>query len=465
MEDPFGSKGPLVSVPELWGQFLKAGYFFSDLGLHQSTLSRFMAALGYQSSDFASGLFEDLVHPSDLPAYRALWKRVEDGYEDEFFAEYRIRTKRGGYRWVQTSALVVARDERQGVKQILGQDRDISLRKQSESLLHSRFVDLEKQLRLSESLRVAGSAISASLVLENTVPTILEQACSLFPFVGARIWALRDGRMDLLGQEEDSCGGLVVSPLTSPLVERVARERTPVIYDDIAGRVGGEIPGFHASWIGIPLIFQNEARGVMEFWHEEPGFYRSEHIWPALAFAENVAVGLFNADQYRASLEASETDVLTGLGTRRRLERLGPELFRQAVDHQENLAAFMIDLDYFKTINDTFGHAQGDRVLRHLAKSCFKVLRKDDLICRNGGDEFVALLPRTAPKEAERVAQRLRAIFKQRSFPFANQKVSFSLGISLVDPLKHQTWEDLVHQADTALYLVKARGRDGIEFA
>jgi len=445
----------------VWNRLLQSGYFFIDYPQAKSIPSRFMTSLGYQGTDFFDGTFLTSIHPADLPTYQGLWDRIGDGREEEFFAEYRVKTAKGGYRWVQTSATVLERTEDGRIGKLFGMDRDISLRKRSESLLHSRFLELERRFLMSESLRIAGSVVTASLDLESTIPAILEQAGTLFPFHGARVWAHHEGHLDLLGQEESGGSPDLYSPPTTPLTLRVAQEKTPLIVDDLALRLKTHTPGPHASWIGIPLLFQGEARGVMEFWHDEPGFFRSEHIWPALAFADNVAVGLFNANQYRATQEASETDPLTGLATRRRLERLGPELFRQARTQKEDLTVFMVDLDNFKLINDNYGHAQGDAVLRHFAQVSLSVLRKGDLICRYGGDEFVALLPRTNREEGAAVAHRIRELFKNREFP-AGHKVTLSLGIATLGHSAHQELKGLLEEADTALYRVKAHGRDGI---
>jgi diguanylate cyclase (GGDEF)-like protein/PAS domain S-box-containing protein len=452
MFDPFGDRDRL----------LKAGYFLVDYLAGEATASRFMVSLGYTAEDLLSVDFASAIHPSDRSTYDSLWSRVADGREDEFFAEYRVRSRRGSYRWVQTFCTVLERDSGGRVARMLGLDRDIGLRKQSESLLHSRFLDLERRYLMSESLRVAGSVVTASLDIDSTIPVILEQAGTLFKFTGARVWAFRDGNLELLGQEEDTASVDLFSPSTGPLVIRVVTDKTPLIVDNLSVRLGALGRAPHASWVGIPLVFQGEARGVIEFWHEETGFFRSEHVWPAMAFADNVAVGLFNARQFRETLEASETDPLTGLATRRKLERLGPKLFAQAQAGEEDLTVFMIDIDNFKTINDNFGHAQGDAVLKHLALTCRSVLRKGDLICRFGGDEFVALLPETNQNNARQAAERILELFKSCQFPFRGQKLSLSLGMASLRQGDYGELTALMEAADAALYRVKERGRDGV---
>jgi len=460
MLELMGEAASLLSTPGTWERLLLSGFFFVDFEKGVATPSRFMSSLGYQPHEFLSPGYTDNIHPADRSTHATLWARVAAGHENEFFAEYRIKTSKGGYRWVQTLCIVLGRTADGGVGRMLGLDRDIGLRKQSETLLHSRFVDLERRYTMSESLRIAGSLVTASLDIESTIPVILEQAQTLFPFNGARVWAYREGVLELLGQEQDPANTDLVSPATGSLVLRVADDKTPLIIDNLASRLRDK--GVEASWIGIPLLFQGEARGVMEFWHQEAGFFRSEHVWPAVAFADNVAVGLFNARQYRATQEASETDALTNLATRRRLERLGPKLFHQAVTDDEDLAVFMVDVDHFKSINDTFGHGQGDAVLKHFAQTCQSVLRKGDLMCRYGGDEFVGILPQTDQEGGLMVAERIQELFRMLEFPFGGRPVTLSLGLATLKASGSSDLKGLLEAADAALYRVKARGRDGI---
>ena len=422
-----------------------------------------MASLGFEGTELQSPGFLEAIHPADRSTYQTLWTRVNDGQEDEFFAEYRFKGKKGHYRWVQTFGVVLDRQPDGRMAHFFGLDRDISLKRQSEALLQNRFLELERRYLMSESLRVAGSVVTASLELESTIPRILEQAETLFPFTGARVWASVDSTLELLGQKDAPDTMELFAPSTGTLVSQVLRDKAPLIIDNLEARLGMRGTAYRASWLGIPLVFRGSVRGVMEFWHEETGFFRSEYVWPALAFGDNVAIGLFNARQFRATQEASETDVLTGLGTRRRLERVGPKLFEHAVEKEEDLAIFMVDLDYFKAINDTYGHAQGDNVLQHFSRTCLAVLRKDDVVCRYGGDEFVVLLPTTNEEQAHQVALRLSQLFKNRDFPFVERRPSLSLGISTLRKGDHPNLSELLKAADTALYRAKEQGRDRIE--
>jgi two-component system cell cycle response regulator len=162
--------------------------------------------------------------------------------------------------------------------------------------------------------------------------------------------------------------------------------------------------------------------------------------------------------QNRELDEVSRTDSLTGLGNRRHVMERIPELTSAALRHRRPLAVVMIDLDHFKDINDSLGHAGGDVVLREVASRLRLVLRKEDIAGRWGGDELIALLPFTDLAAAKAVAERLW--WEVRSTPVATgqgeQKVTVSIGYAAGadEP------EALLEAADDALYRAKRSGRD-----
>ncbi len=182
MDDPFGYDDPIQRVPGFWNRLRQSGFFFADFIRGEATPSRFMTSLGFRNADFIGTSFIEAIHPADRSTYHALWNRVADGREDEFFAEYRIKSHKGGYRWVQTFCLILERRPDGTVARLFGVDRDIGLRKQSETLLHNRFLDLERRYLMSESLRVAGSVVTSSLDLDSTIPSSLNRRehCSRF---------------------------------------------------------------------------------------------------------------------------------------------------------------------------------------------------------------------------------------------------------------------------------------------
>lgn len=155
-----------------------------------------------------------------------------------------------------------------------------------------------------------------------------------------------------------------------------------------------------------------------------------------------------------------ETDELTGAYNRRKfMEALALALnFYKA--RRTPAVVMLMDVDYFKNINDSFGHIEGDKVLRGIAGCVMAHLREGDVFARFGGEEFALLLPNTSIKAAERVAERLRlSIADGALLSDASQAVTISMGISAIQPTD-QAIETILYRADHALYEAKRSGRN-----
>ncbi len=152
-------------------------------------------------------------------------------------------------------------------------------------------------------------------------------------------------------------------------------------------------------------------------------------------------------------------DPLTGCFNRRSFFDHFEAFWAEANRHQENLACVMVDIDHFKAINDTHGHAMGDDVLRKVADCLKKSVRDYDILARFGGEEFSIIMPRTSMDDAVHVAERIRKDLESLKFP--KVKITASLGVSgtLLNPASPQ---DLLEQADQCLYVAKRLGRNQV---
>ncbi len=157
-------------------------------------------------------------------------------------------------------------------------------------------------------------------------------------------------------------------------------------------------------------------------------------------------------------------DPLTGLSNRRHFLELATRAFDQAQRYRRPLSAIMLDIDHFKEINDTFGHAAGDQILRVASKRLLDVMRKVDILARYGGDEFVILLPETGQEGARRLAERLRAALTCEPEYIGDTPVaiSASVGIFSTHGSSDLTLDELIRRADQALYDSKQSGRDRV---
>jgi len=170
-------------------------------------------------------------------------------------------------------------------------------------------------------------------------------------------------------------------------------------------------------------------------------------------------------DNVQMSIEMAITDALTGLFNRRYMESHLGTLIEQAIARGKPLTALVIDIDYFKSINDTHGHDAGDDVLREFALRIKRSIRGIDLACRCGGEEFVVVMPETDMAVAAMVAERLRRRIAADAFAIqqgaGNVPVTISIGIAALRG-KDDNAAALVKRADQALYRAKRDGRNRV---
>jgi two-component system cell cycle response regulator len=170
-------------------------------------------------------------------------------------------------------------------------------------------------------------------------------------------------------------------------------------------------------------------------------------------------------DNVQMSIEAAITDALTGLHNRRYMETHLNSLVEQAASRGKPIAVLLLDIDYFKAINDTHGHDAGDDVLREFALRIRKSIRNIDLACRYGGEEFVIVMPETDTGVAAMVGERLRRSIAGEPFPVQQGmkllNVTLSIGIAALNDAG-DTAPALLKRADQALYRAKRDGRNRV---
>lgn len=155
------------------------------------------------------------------------------------------------------------------------------------------------------------------------------------------------------------------------------------------------------------------------------------------------------------------TDSLTGIANRRSLLEIGESEFNRARRYNRKLSVLMLDVDRFKQINDTYGHAVGDEALQAITKVLISVVRKGDSVGRFGGEEFLAFLPETNLDYAVTVANRIRITIAELSIFAKKQSVSMTVSIGVTEYCESDlNIDDTIRRADDALYDAKHRGRN-----
>ncbi len=163
----------------------------------------------------------------------------------------------------------------------------------------------------------------------------------------------------------------------------------------------------------------------------------------------------------------SITDPLLGIFNRRYLDKRLSEEISQAQKYQHPLSLFIIDIDHFKKVNDTYGHQVGDQALQHIAKLVKNAIRDFDIVARYGGEELVVILPKTEPCDGHKLAERLRNIIATQPIKLSNHndgseysiEITASIGITGLTQ-SNAFNDDLIQSADKALYQAKQGGRN-----
>jgi two-component system cell cycle response regulator len=170
-------------------------------------------------------------------------------------------------------------------------------------------------------------------------------------------------------------------------------------------------------------------------------------------------------DNVQQSMELAVTDALTGLYNRRYMESHADSLVERAAARGKPLSVLMVDIDHFKTINDTYGHNAGDDVLREFSDRLRSCIRGIDLACRHGGEEFVVVMPDTDLGVANKVAERIRRRIAGEPFPIerGSRSVEVTISVGLAGRIGPQDSCALImKRADSALYRAKRNGRNRV---
>lgn len=257
---------------------------------------------------------------------------------------------------------------------------------------------------------------------------------------------------------------------------------TPAIVEDYStwehrNRIyDGEV--FHAA-AAIPILIAGRCIGVLGLTRNKPGYkFHEEHLLTATRLAASIALAMENSRLYLEVNRLATIDELTGTHNRRSVLSIGEREYQRCLRFNHPFCVALLDVDHFKHVNDTWGHATGDLVLRSISQEVIRQIRRTDTVGRYveeddaaenvmgrfGGEEFVILFPETPLEGAVVVANRINSAI-QNMLLTAEDATSFrvtaSLGIALLDP-KTDSLLDLINHADQALYQAKESGRNRV---
>jgi diguanylate cyclase (GGDEF)-like protein len=321
------------------------------------------------------------------------------------------------------------------------------------------------------ALTQAAAAVTSSLSLKEILDEVLRRGAGLTGARAACI-ALFDPRAGLF--EERVTYGLSerfvknMSFRPGGLAEEAFLGNATVASDDHPGtrhklsRLARE-EGIR-SFICIPLVSGDRRLGVVYFYRGDRDCFSDDEISVLRTFASLAAGAIANARAHEETLDLAITDKLTGLRNRRLFDQHLEDETAQARREGRPLALLLADIDHFKRINDTYGHAAGDLVLQSVGRLILAQSRQSDLAARIGGEEFAVLLPDTGAGGAKLAAERIRHAIAGEPphlLGYGEVKVTLSFGIATFgkDGVAPQT---LFERADQALYMAKREGRNRI---
>ncbi|MGF0335601.1 sensor domain-containing diguanylate cyclase [Ectopseudomonas toyotomiensis] len=394
--------------------------------------SSWKALLGYADHEVGNRIEESYtrVHPADLDYVRATIQAHLDQRTDAYEVEHRLRCRNGQYKWVCSRGKVVERDKHGKPLRMIGTTTDITAMR-----------------RLSEQVQQTATLMTD---LTNEIPGMVFQ-----------VRRHSDGKYAVTYA---SAGAQAICGLSAMQLMQDAEALTAIIHpDDRAAFIDSfqlsaeqltpwhlefrvQVPGREVAWCQGEACPRREADGSV-IWH---------------GFMTDVT----ERKQIEAELQAfATTDFLTQLANRRHFMcQLEAELARLQRSPEQSAAILMFDLDYFKTINDRWGHDVGDQALRHFAGILSSQLRKADTAGRLGGEEFAVVLSDASLDKAMHFATRIQSELARAPILHAGEPIflAVSVGISSLNA-SDASVEAALSRSDIALYCAKRGGRNRIE--
>nr|WP_256834603.1 sensor domain-containing diguanylate cyclase [Pseudomonas oleovorans] len=394
--------------------------------------SSWKALLGYADHEIGNRIEESYtrVHPADLSYVRATIQAHLDQRTDAYEVEHRLRCRDGQYKWVCSRGKVVERDMHGKPLRMIGTTTDITAMR-----------------RLSEQVQQAAALMTD---LTNEIPGMVFQfrrqadGTSAFTYVSAGAQAICGLSAIQLMQDAQALTAIVHPDDRMAFIDSLQLSAEELSDWQLAFRV--QVPGREIAWCQGEACPRREEDGSV-IWH---------------GFMTDVT----ERKQIEAELQAfATTDFLTQLANRRHFMRqLEAELARLQRSPEQSAAILMFDLDYFKTINDRWGHNVGDQALRHFAAILCTQLRKTDTAGRLGGEEFAVVLSEADLDQAIHFATRIQNELAKAPIMHAGEPIflAVSVGISSLNA-SDASVEAALSRSDIALYCAKRGGRNRIE--
>lgn len=429
------------------------------------------AITGRSPGELVTQRVTDILHPDEHETIGRAWQdAVEAGRE--FETDFRIVRPDGEERWVSVTTVPV-RDTDGHVLSYYGTVSDITEKRAAETELQEANMKLTTWLAEIEQRAQEMTLLNEMTGMLQGCVTV-QEACDVFRFSAERLFAAESGALSLLRPGEELLetnviwGGHDCHQALFSKVDCWALRRGRMHVTE-TGRGASVCTHLQddtcVSTVCIPLQAQGETLGVLTLIQPaDAGMLLDARIQLAQTVADSVALALANIRLRETLRNQSIRDALTGLFNRRYLEETLARELHQAERSERPLTVIMLDVDHFKRFNDTYGHGAGDELLRKLGVLLQTQVRRGDIACRYGGEEFALIMPGADLDIALRRAEHIRQQVHSLQLVIDGDEVgpiSISSGVAALGP-KRQTPTALLAAADAALYEAKRAGRNRV---
>ncbi|HEX3327722.1 MAG TPA: diguanylate cyclase [Actinomycetota bacterium] len=321
--------------------------------------------------------------------------------------------------------------------------------------------------QLHRAVRRVGETLRSTHDMKQMLESILNTAAEAVGADAATMWMFTPSREELYPvAQRGTPAGLTRIKVGEGIVGLVAERATNIMTDggDNGPRPAHAEPAFPVS-IAVPIYSQDRIMGVLSAYRNEPGFGFTQGDLETVEFlAEQGGAAIENVLLHEEAQRLSLTDQLTGAWNRRYFQMQFRQVLATAQRFERPFSILMLDLDHFKTVNDTYGHPRGDTILVDFAGRVEKVLREVDTFARYGGEEFICLLSETDLEGALTTAGKIQDAIKMKKFGgLGEEQVSLTVSIGVASHPEHgRAFRPLIEAADQALYRAKQEGRDRV---
>ncbi|WP_051275283.1 diguanylate cyclase [Aestuariibacter salexigens] len=438
-----------------------------------------MLGLSIEDFDTSVRFFRQLIHPADIQRVDKTLSKHLSGEIDVYSAQLRMRHADGHWVWIETYGKVVERDGNGQPMRLAGIHRDITQRMEQE-LTEKKKTQLLSFINKARANYLRDNDLTSAC--QAILPELIEITDSQFAFIGEIIESASAQRLFIHAISDISW-----DDVSSQLVQRY-RERDLYFdsFDNLFGQVivtGEKVlsnsPASHPAsrgtpkghprinrFMGLPIKLKDKTVGMIGLANKATPYIDSDAIFmqPLLDALSGLfyAVGLemARAKAEERLLELAMTDALSGLPNRRAFI----EHSKMLEENDVQCCIGIIDIDFFKKVNDTYGHDAGDEVIKSVANKIHDSCRSDDYLARLGGEEFAVILANNNQQDAHRALEKMRHAVESMSINYKEHNLFVTISIGAVEVMVCQsgTISDHINLADKALYQAKDSGRNRI---